>query len=73
MSLYFNNPGWVWNIDCFPRYLALVCIMGQDNPAEKKAIIDYNVGVFQAGLKQVFPKSDREAQVEIRAANEGPG
>ncbi len=47
--------------------------MGQDNPAEKKAIIDYNVGVFQAGLKQVFPKSDREAQVEIRAANEGPG
>jgi Ras-related GTP-binding protein C/D len=43
-----------------------VCIMGQDNPAEKKAIIDYNVGVFQAGLKKVFPKSDREAQVEIR-------
>ena len=53
------------------RYLALVCIMGQDNPAEKKAIIDYNVGVFQAGLKQVFPKSDREAQVEIRAAYDG--
>lgn len=44
--------------------------MGQDNPAEKKAIIDYNVGVFQAGLKQVFPKSDREAQIEIRAAND---
>lgn len=43
-----------------------MCIMGQDNPAEKKALIDYNVGVFQAGLKQVFPKSDREAQVEIR-------
>jgi Ras-related GTP-binding protein C/D len=53
------------------RYLALVCIMGQDNPAEKKAIIDYNVGVFQAGLKQVFPKSDREAQVEIRDVQEG--
>ena len=53
-------------IDDIDRYLALVCIMGQDNPAEKKAIIDYNVGVFQAGLKQVFPKSDREAQVEIR-------
>ncbi|KAI8932818.1 hypothetical protein NX059_010304 [Plenodomus lindquistii] len=52
------------------KYLALVCIMGQDNPAEKKAIIDYNVGVFQAGLKQVFPKSDREAQIEIRAAND---
>ena len=53
------------------RYLALVCIMGQDNPAEKKAIIDYNVGVFQAGLKQVFPKSDREAQVEIRNIHDG--
>lgn len=52
--------------DTIDRYLALVCIMGQDNPAEKKALIDYNVGVFQAGLKQVFPKSDREAQVEIR-------
>jgi Ras-related GTP-binding protein C/D len=49
----------------------LVCIMGQDNPAEKKAIIDYNVGVFQAGLKQVFPKSDREAQVEIRDIHDG--
>lgn len=47
-----------------------MCIMGQDNPAEKKAIIDYNVGVFQAGLKQVFPKGDREAHVEIRAAND---
>jgi Ras-related GTP-binding protein C/D len=53
------------------RYLALVCIMGQDNPAEKKALIDYNVGVFQAGLKQVFPKSDREAQVEIRDVQDG--
>ena len=52
------------------RYLALVCIMGQDNPAEKKAIIDYNVGVFQAGLKKVFTKSDREAQVEIRDVRE---
>jgi Ras-related GTP-binding protein C/D len=53
------------------RYLALVCIMGEDSPAEKKAIIDYNVGVFQAGLKKVFPKSDREAQVEIVATNDG--
>ena len=62
---------WVPVTDKSLRYLALVCIMGQDNPAEKKAIIDYNVGVFQAGLKQVFPKSDREAQVEILATNEG--
>lgn len=53
------------------RYLALVCIMGDDSPAEKKAIIDYNVGVFQTGLKKVFPKGDREAQVEIVATNDG--
>ncbi|KAF9695639.1 hypothetical protein EKO04_006368 [Ascochyta lentis] len=52
------------------KYLALVCIMGDDSPAEKKAIIDYNVGVFQAGLKKVFPKGDREAQVEIVATND---
>ena len=45
--------------------------MGQDNPAEKKAIIDYNVGVFQAGLKKVFTKGDREAQVEIVATHDG--
>lgn len=44
--------------------------MGQEHPAEKKAIIDYNVGVFQAGLNKVFPKGDREAQVEIRASND---
>ncbi|KAJ4346171.1 GTP-binding protein gtr2 [Ascochyta clinopodiicola] len=52
------------------KYLALVCIMGDDSPAEKKAIIDYNVGVFQVGLKKVFPKGDREAQVEIVATND---
>lgn len=52
------------------RYLALVCIMGDDSPAEKKAIIDYNVSVFQTGLKKVFPKGDREAQVEIVATND---
>jgi Ras-related GTP-binding protein C/D len=45
--------------------------MGDDSPAEKKAIIDYNVGVFQAGLKKVFPKGDREAQVEIVATHDG--
>ncbi|KAF3039369.1 hypothetical protein E8E12_006733 [Didymella heteroderae] len=52
------------------KYLALVCIMGDDSPAEKKAIIDYNVGVFQAGLRKVFPKGDREAQIEIVATND---
>jgi len=43
-----------------PRYLALICLMGDDSPAEKKAVIDYNVGVFQAALKQVFPRGERD-------------
>ena len=43
------------------RYLALICLMGDDSPAEKKAVIDYNVGVFQAALKQVFPRAERDA------------
>jgi len=30
--------------------------MGEDSPAEKKALIDYNVGVFQDALKQVFER-----------------
>jgi Ras-related GTP-binding protein C/D len=38
--------------------------MGDDSPAEKKAVIDYNVGVFQAALKQVFPRADREIQTQ---------
>jgi len=38
------------------KYLALICLMGEDSPAEKKALIDYNVGIFQEGLKQVFPR-----------------
>jgi Ras-related GTP-binding protein C/D len=65
-----TDPSDAANAYMIPRYLALVCIMGEDSPAEKKAIIDYNVGVFQAGLKKVFPKSDREAQVEIVATND---
>lgn len=47
-----NRPG---------RYLALVCLMGNDSPTEKKAVIDYNVGVFQTALKQVFPRAERDA------------
>ncbi|KAL5465229.1 hypothetical protein PMIN06_000712 [Paraphaeosphaeria minitans] len=43
------------------KYLALICLMGDDSPAEKKAVIDYNVGVFQAALKQVFPRAERDA------------
>ncbi|KAF4300824.1 hypothetical protein GTA08_BOTSDO11435 [Botryosphaeria dothidea] len=38
------------------KYLALICLMGEDSPAEKKALIDYNVGVFQEALAQVFPR-----------------
>jgi Ras-related GTP-binding protein C/D len=68
--VYTGSPDAAY-ADSMCRYLALVCIMGEDSPAEKKAIIDYNVGVFQAGLKKVFPKSDREAQVEIVATNDG--
>lgn len=36
------------------RYLALVCIMGDDNPMDNKVLIDYNVGVFQEALAKVF-------------------
>jgi len=38
------------------RYLALICLMGEDSPADKKAVIDYNVGVFQEALNQVFQR-----------------
>ena len=36
------------------KYLALVCIMGDDEPGEKKAAIDYNVSRFQESLRDVF-------------------
>ncbi|PVH93167.1 ras-related GTP-binding protein-like protein C [Periconia macrospinosa] len=49
------------------KYLALICLMGDDSPADKKAVIDYNVGVFQAALKQVFPRAEREIAVPERA------
>jgi len=38
------------------KYLALICIIGEDHPADRKSMIDYNVGVFQDALKQVFPR-----------------
>lgn len=37
-------------------YLCLICIMGDDSPTDRKALIDYNVGVFQDALRQVFPR-----------------
>jgi Ras-related GTP-binding protein C/D len=36
------------------KYLALICLMGDESPTDRKALIDYNVGVFQEALKQVF-------------------
>ena len=36
------------------RYLALVCIMGEDSPKEKRSLIDYNVGVFKDALGKVW-------------------
>lgn len=36
------------------KYLALVCIMGEDDPAKNKAKVDYNVNVFQKALNQVL-------------------
>ncbi|KAK4989513.1 GTP-binding protein gtr2 [Elasticomyces elasticus] len=41
------------------RYLALICLMGEDSPAEKKVLIDYNVGVFQEAIEKIFPRNDR--------------
>ncbi|TID17714.1 gtr1 g domain containing protein [Venturia nashicola] len=38
------------------QYLCLICILGDDSPIERKALIDYNVGVFQEALQQVFPR-----------------
>jgi Ras-related GTP-binding protein C/D len=30
--------------------------MGEDSPANQKAMIDYNVGVFQQAVRDVFPR-----------------
>lgn len=35
--------------------------MGDHAPIDKKAVVDYNVGVFQEALKKVFPRDDRDA------------
>ncbi|KAB8437397.1 hypothetical protein FH972_025075 [Carpinus fangiana] len=36
------------------KYLALVCIMAVDDPAEKRAMVEYNMRVFARGVNQVF-------------------
>ena len=43
------------------RYLALICIMNEDAPGDRKAQVDYNVGVFQQGLGEVFEETQRAA------------
>ncbi|TKA74596.1 hypothetical protein B0A49_03663 [Cryomyces minteri] len=37
------------------KYLALICLMGEDSNSEKKVLIDYNVGVFKEALSKIFP------------------
>ena len=45
----------VANATCFDkkRYLVLICIMKEES-IKKKGLIDYNCGVFQDALAQVF-------------------
>ncbi|KAI9709091.1 MAG: hypothetical protein M1820_003537 [Bogoriella megaspora] len=38
------------------KYLALICLMGEDDPSEKKALVDYNVSVFQEAIEKVFQR-----------------
>ncbi|KAF2230454.1 ras-related GTP-binding protein-like protein C [Viridothelium virens] len=38
------------------KYLALICIMSEDSPTEKKALVDYNVSIFQEALQKVFQR-----------------
>lgn len=35
--------------------------MGEDSNAENKSLIDFNVGVFQDALAQVFPRAEKES------------
>ena len=30
--------------------------MGEDSPTEKKALVDYNVSIFQEALQKVFQR-----------------
>ncbi|KAF1811487.1 hypothetical protein P152DRAFT_489210 [Eremomyces bilateralis CBS 781.70] len=54
----YANPSTILNVltVCSLRYLALICLMGEDSPAGRKPLIDHNVSVFQDALKQVFPR-----------------
>ncbi|KAL2356888.1 ras-related GTP-binding protein-like protein C [Cryomyces antarcticus] len=37
------------------KYLALICLMGEESSADKKVLIDYNVSRFKEALLKVFP------------------
>jgi Ras-related GTP-binding protein C/D len=36
------------------RYLTLLCVMGKGSSADKRVLIDYNVGILQEALLQIF-------------------
>jgi len=36
------------------RHLSLLCVMGKNSSASKRVLIDYNVGILQDALLQVF-------------------
>ncbi|KAF1998414.1 ras-related GTP-binding protein-like protein C [Amniculicola lignicola CBS 123094] len=54
------------------KYLALVCIMNDEGPGEKKALLDYDVRRFQEGLKEMFPRTDRDVPPTEGAASGQP-
>ncbi|KAF2395985.1 hypothetical protein EJ06DRAFT_252692 [Trichodelitschia bisporula] len=53
MEKHGNNYLYLREIN---KYLALICIMGEDSATERKALIDYNVRVFQEALNRVFSR-----------------
>ena len=40
--------------DVVTSYLSLLCVMGKGSSADKRVLIDYNVGILQDALLQVF-------------------
>ena len=38
----------------FDRYLSLICVMGQGSSADKRVLIDYNVGILHDALEKLF-------------------
>lgn len=40
------------------RHLSLICIMGKNSGIEKRVVVDYNVGILQEAVAEVFSLSD---------------